>query len=479
MIGKHVLEIGSTDWIKGMSEGDDISNGGFSNLSDQVNIATVPGVLYAPATVVDSDTDTRLTAGIIASCPDMNVISPDKRLVVTSDGKGYRYDGTKLTAAGIALTAGKTWTSGFTDMVTFAGEAYISSKESITRWQNDNTIDAGASWPVTFTNSNVPHPGLIYQDRMYWADKNLLLIQSTIGDAVAPTTILTLSADQVIIALGIDPGTGLMLISTSNVLDMSATVTTTPRLILYDGNSPTYLKSSIVDDVILGFHSVGGNVFVGYGKKIGYLTGSGIGFLQGLKNATLSNDDLPYKHHFTSIGNTLYVIDGKQIMAYGDVLPGQKVFYYAQSNAVNSNKYTAIFDAGSGKIGYAFATTKFYTMDTTSVATTSGMTFFTNKYSFPRPVIINGIYIEYADAVANNEDNRNLFYQSEDKQTGFQILNVVNGTHLKNTSGANVYFIDNIGGFLNNKLRMLQFRYNATGNNYGLKRILVYYTPAE
>lgn len=376
MDGKHQLIFDASDLVRGVSTSAELSDGGFSPDTDNVNLTAVPGVLYIPAASVDSDTDTRLTDGAIASCPDMTFTSPNNRLVVSADGKGYRYDGTKLTAAGIALTAGKTWTSGFTDIVTFAGEAYITSKESITRWQNDNTIDGGADFPFAFANSTVPHPMVVYENNLYHADKNLLLIQTTAG--VAPTTVLTLSADQMIVALGVDPVSGLMLISTKNVLDVSGTISTINRLLWYDGNSAKVSKSVFIDDAILGFQNVGGAVLVGYGNNVGYLSGSGIQWLRRLNNVTADNTQLPYKHHMTSIANTFYVLDGVQIMAFGEILPGRKVWYPAWSNPVNSNKPTLLCEVGSKKLGIGFATTKFYTFDTSSIATVGSMTLHTN-----------------------------------------------------------------------------------------------------
>jgi hypothetical protein len=224
-----------------------------------------------------------------------------------------------------------------------------------------------------------------------------------------------------------------------------------------------------------------GNTFVGYGNNLGYINGSGISFLRKLKNVSLDNAQLPYKHNFAHVGNTLYVLDGLQVLAYGETIAGRKAFYYVFTNNTNSNKPTMLAEVGSGKLGYAFATTKFYTFDTTSVASSNTISFHTNKYDFERPVYLRSVYVEYADAVVNNDNNRALYYRSEDLQTSYQILRVQNqtSTSLKNESGASVYFTDNIVGFTSNKVRSVQFRYNADTVNTGLKRIVVYYDPAE
>lgn len=478
MIGKNTLEIIGPDQLtRGVSTGAEIADGGFSSETDAVNLLAVPGVLYAAASVVDSDTDTRLTGNIIATCPDMAATSPTNRLAISDDGKGYRYNGTKITAVGIALTAGKTWTAGMADIVVGFSEAYATSKEAITRWQNDDTIDAGADFPFTFSNQTVWHPAIVYENNIYYGDGNLLLVQTAAG--VAPTTALTLATGQIIIALGIDPGSGYMLISTTNVLDISATLTSINKLLWYDGNSLKVLKSALIEEPILGFHCVGGMVYVGYNNNVGYLSGSGVQWLRRLVNVTADNTQLPYKHHMAHVGNTFYVLDGLKIMAHGEVLAGRKVWYPALTNNTNANKPVCLADVGAKKLAIAFATSKFYTFDTSSVATSNSITFYTNKITFPRPVYIRGFYFEYADAVANNDDNRFFYYRNE-AETLVLMRNAATDSIIKNTSGGSVYYFEcPTNGILDDKVRMFQGRYIASGTNSGLRRVVMAYDVAE
>ncbi len=473
MIGKHQLVIDASEWTRGMSSGPNVSDGGFSPETDGVNLATSPGAIYASAQAVDSDTDTRLTGNIIASSPDMALVGVDNRLLVADNDTYYRYNGTKIIAAAYTGGTASTLAAGFSDIITYRGEAYVSAKERIKRWQNNNTItDLGS-----FTTSTVPHPMLVYENNFYAGDANLLLQATAVN--TMPTTILTLDANQIIMALGIDPGTGLMLISTVSTSDTSDTLPTISRLLWYDGNSLKVVKSVIVEDTILGFHTNGGTTFVGYGKNLGYINGSGISFLRKLKNVTNVQAELPYKHHFASIANVLYVLDGLQILAYGEIQAGRKIFYYCFKNNANSNKPTFLAHGGSGKLIYGYATTKFFSFDTTSVSTTNTMSFFTNAYDFPRPVFLRSVYLEYDDAVPNNDNNRGLAFLNEAQGLGYVPLIIQGGIALKNASGASVYFLENIIGFTKSKVRFVQFRYNTDTTNLGLLRIILYYDIAE
>lgn len=477
MIAKKELIFDASNWIKGMSSGANIADGGFSNETDGVNLTYDPGVLYASAVGVDSDTDTRLTGNVIATSPDMALVGVDNRLLVADNDTYYRYNGTKIIATPYTGGTASTTAAAFTDIITYRGEAYVSCKERIKRWQNNNTItDLGS-----FTTATVPHPMLVYENNFYAGDANLLL--QAVAVNTMPTTILTLDVNQIIMATGTDPSTGLMLISTVSTSDTSDTLPTISKLLWYDGNSAKVTKSVIVEDTILGFHTNSGVTYVGYGKNLGYINGSGISFIRELKNVTNVQAELPYKHHFASIANTLYVLDGLQILAFGEIVTGRKVPYYCFKNNVNSNKQTAIGYGGNGKLVFGFATTKFYSVDTTSVSTTNSLTVYSNRINFPRPITLTGAYVEYASAIITNDDNRSLYYQTEDLQSGFLLLRVqgtTTGSGLKNISSSSVYFIDNVIGFTPpNKMRSLQLRYLASSVNSGLRRIILYYNQYE
>ncbi len=485
MIGKHVLEINMSDLaIRGMSSTDNITDGAFSPLTDAVNLIASPGALYAPTLPVDSDPDTRLTGNIIATSPDDDHLSSYSVKIVTDDAKYYRYDGTKITEVALRTDGTNTYNSSLCDMITFgsSGQAvntFVATAANVVRW-----YEGGGVFTVNFigfTNTTYPHSAIVYENNAYYSDKNLLLQQAASNSATT-STVLTLGTDQVIMALGIDPGTGLMLISTTNHLQVSDTQRNINKLLWYDGNSLKVVKSVIVEDMITSFQSVGGTVFVGYGTSLGYINGSGISFLRKLNNVSLNFAQLPYKQRLTTINKTLYVVDGNQVLAYGEVINGRKVFYYAFKNNISPNNViTAIFNAGNGKLGVVFSTSKFYIFDVSSVASTNSMAFYTNQYSFPRPVFLRSAYIEYADAVPNNDNNRNL-YLIDDTQTTTILVKQGNDTStaLKNTTGANVYNQDNIIGFREKgKTRTVQFRYNTNGTNIGVIRILLMYEPAE
>lgn len=486
MIGSQQLIIDWKNFTAGMSTSDDIQDGGFSPKvtvssaeQGQVNLISKPGVLYGSGTATDADPTTSiLDAEIIAGTQDHNTSDIDSGLFVADNGTFYKYNGTRTQYPNEASAedSANTFQEGFTDAMTFAGASFFTSKEKITKWSGASTFDHDYTTSA-FTNTTYPHPNTVFENNGFYGDKNLLLRQTSV--TATPTTILTLSSDSVIIALGIDPGTGKMLISTTNNLNISNTLPSLNRVLWYDGFSNKVSKSIIVEDAVLSFRSLGSAVMVTYGLNVGYLNGSGIQFLRKLNNAGLIQDELPYKHHTAVIGNTYYVVDKNQILAFGDVLPGKKVWYHAWeavSGPGTSADIRAIFPVGSNKLAISVETNDLYVFDVT--ASGGRIRFATHKYNFERPVYIRSAVIEYADAVANADNNRNLYYSSDAFATETELAIEGNTTAtLKNETGGTVLQQENIIG-VSAKTRIAQFRYYSAVA-YGVKRIIIYYDYAE
>ena len=465
MIGSKQLVIDASEFLKGMSVNEELADVGFSPSTEGVNLTKTPGVIYAPAIQVDGDSDVILDDEIIASCPDHAAASPSDRLVVTADGDFMRFNGTKLLDVTGGQDTTQTYAKGFTDIVNFAAETYATSKEYLARWSGTQTFNFQFA---ANTNAALPHPLVVFENNLYSADGNLL--KRMTGAAAAPATILTLATNEFIQALGIDPTSGKILVSVVYGQNISGLISRTNKVLWYDGFSNKVIKSIVVEDMVTAFHNHSGNVVVGYGTSLGILTGSGIRFLRKLNNVSLLSTELPYKHNFASIGNTMYVVDKTKVLAYGPVF-GNNIFYYAMTNKVNSNAIDCIFNAGSGKLGFSTATSKFYTMDTTSVATLNKLNFYTNFYSFPRPILIRRVYLEYIDLVASTA-NIALTVQWEDRSNPFS-LSTEDGTL------TNVRFVDYIGVTDDKKIRSLQVTVSNTTENDGLKRIIVYYDFVE
>lgn len=471
-LGKKLFQINYPDFVKGMSSSDVLSDGGFSPLTNAVNLLGTQGAVYQANSAQNVS---GLTGQMIASCEDPS--GTYARLYVSSD-TGPQDGRFWSLSTGIALTqrgstdSSANYIQGRTDMIAAFGEAYTTTDATIVRWSSigsSNTFDFSF---VTGLNSFVPHPALFYNSFAYYGNGNVLLRQSAAG--VAPSAILTLPAGVVIVALGVDPGSGRMLMSLIGQPNISDTVNSGCSVAFYDGFSPQVDRYVQVDDMVTAFPSTEGALYAAYGQSLGLWNGSGITYLRTM-NVDFDNTQLMYKHHFTSIGSTLYVIEKTKIIAYGPVRQkGPNVFYPALSGA---NNLTNIVNIGQNILTLSFATSQLFTLDVKTAGDQySTLSFYSNSTDFDDEYWIRRIRIIFATNVPNNISPGNIQLINESG------LIAVGGDGsgiygLTNTSGTSLAFKDLLN--VNQRVKMLQLNVMMGQGNYGIRRVIVYGEPAN
>lgn len=476
-VAKSTIIFDWRDFVRGMSRSNEMQDAGFSPEFStiagdvpQCNLQFEPGVIHAAPTEVDGDGDNTLTDEIVCSCPDYDITgNADKRLVVTADGKYYRYNGTKLGAA--LQDDGDTYNAEISQMIVFDQATFVSSLTELHKWSATDTFDnAFAAFTVT---AGCPHPLLVFEGNLYIGDGNVL--KRMTDNAATPTAILTLEDEDYIFALGIDKGTGKILISTSGGgQNVSAVHVKRPKLMWYDGFSNKVSKYVHTEDTILGFLTIGNTTFVGYGQSVGYISGSGVQFLRRLR-VNRAQTEMPYQNRMTNIGNTLFVAEDHRVLAYGEIIPGQWAWWcvaIAISGTTLKDVYT-IFPVGDNKLGVSYDTTTFSTFDFDNA--TGILRVRSNKYAFDRPVTVRNTIIEYADAVPDEQNTFGLSLALEGYGQGSsRDLSVRGNTsaNLANETGGSIYIQDDIGGAEDVKGRQVQFQLSNSGVAIGVRRIL-------
>lgn len=488
MIGSKSIEINADNFLKGMSSSDYMNDGGFSNISQAANIYKTPGLLYGVPPITDETDD--LTDELIANCEDPRVYTTgaapyDKifsRLFVDNAGNYYGWD----SSGGLDLietdgTNPTKYADSKTYMMGFGqNTVYVTNAVGIVEW----TISTGTLSEsfYTFTGSYaavVPHPCIVYENNAYYANGNVLLRQTSVGGT--PAEILTLPAEQVIVALSVDPGSGKMLISIVDGLNASGTEYRIARVGYYDGFSNKLSKVVRVDNMITAFKPCGGTLYVCYGNKFGYWTGSGIVFLRKL-NITLSSAGLVYDNRITNIDDTVYLIEGSKILAYGEVAGRRmKVFYYVHTELENGAELTlpmtCVVNLNNTTLGYCFinnsSVEKFKTIDLSSTSSVGTSLYWrTHKYTFPKPVMFNAVEIEYGIALPSDNSVVGVLSVRDDTQTGTLLDG---GTGVQTTrSGLYQYTLT----YPTIKTRSIQLSYTFS-LQYPIKRITIFYNDVE
>lgn len=479
MIGKYTLEIGQKEFFDGMTSSETSADGGFSNRLEKISLYDV-GVLRAPGSFTDR-TGSTLNGNVIATCGDAKIsaIGNDKNFV-TDTGRFYSYISNTAT---LRQTGAKAYSTANTDIIQFQTDTYCTSETDIARLIQSNLTQPDANWESWWTvtktraalSTGFRHPMVVFENALWIADGNLL---HKWDGTTATYGFLTLSSEQAIIALGIDPSTGKMLISINESFNASDTKPAISKVLLYNGYSNKPDRAVIVDDMVTSIYPMGGTVYMCYGNKFGYWNGTGITLLRRLSNVTLVVDSLVYKHKITNISNTLYLIDGTKILAYGEIVPGKKVFYYAQKpqDVYTATYITALANCGNNQLGafyYDGTNKKLMSFDVTYTGAStdySTTVFYSKRYQFPRQIQVRGIYVEFADGVANNTTPGLVALDSN-------YLSSNSFSSLVNDSGATIYSISRVAT-TNVKFREIQLQYSFN-TSAGVKRFVIDYDIVE
>lgn len=479
MIGRNQIQLGAEQLMSGMSSSDFATDGALGVESYGLNPFSVPGALYALAT--PANISTNVVDNIIASCEDSQSVTALNRTMIGDGANFYTYNGSAITKV---HTGTGTYQAGATDMVAFAGNTYISQTTDITKWNTSAATYNEVFWTSTLSKSfgSTIHPLLVYFNHLYIADGNLIHSLKSDGSTVdtdLPALPLTLNTNDIITALGIDPASGLMMISIQTAVNKSDTLSSKYYVGLWDGASAYLYRRIPVNDLVTAFYNVEGTVYVGCGNTLGQWNGNGVTFLRTLKNAGLSSTDLPYKHHFANINRVLHVIDGPVVLSYGAVIAGKKAFFYTafeQDNTPPSNHLTCLFPAGSSGGGerlgisyYTGSTYKCCTFDFASTSSGSAQLYFNNIY-FPRPIFVRRAKIITSGITTNSGVGGFSIKTEFNSQTEVRAFNVL-------AAASPRYVFDQDFTIL--KCMGIQPILPFSGQGYGIIRIYIYYDVAE
>lgn len=482
------IEIDFKNFTEGMTTSPDTQDGGFSSETYNISIMGDVGVLRSSNVLTTRLTSTSgyFNGNVIATSGDARIsaVGNDK-VFITDTGRFYTY---KSNVSTLRQTSGgsKTYTAATTDIIQFRGDTFCTSQTDIARLIQSDLTQPNADWESWWTVTQAKtalvsvyrHPMVIFENSLWIADGKFL---HKWDGTTSTHGFLTLSDEQSIISLAVDPSTGKMLIGINESLNASNTVPAVSKVLLYNGFSNKPDRAIIVDDMVTAMYPLGGTVYMFYGQRMGYWTGTGIQFLRKLRGVTLDANYLIYKHKVTSIANTLYVGEGTYVLAFGEVQPGKKMFYYPQrASGAALGFFSAIGYVGNNQLGlfYDDNTNKnLVTFDVTyNTAANNGtnispITFRSLKYKFPRPIRLLGIYVEYADGVTNGTTPGTISIIDDN-------LNSFSFGSLLNSSGATVYQQYLNKTVLNQKMRKFQLVYSAD-HAVGILRFLVEWEYAE
>lgn len=409
MIGEFQIQLGAEQLVSGQSSSDFATDGALGNTSIGINPFVTPGIIRG--TLNAGDTSTNLVDNAVASSEDATG-NLNARLMVGSAANYYTIDTNGNITKVFTGSDTSNYVSGRTDIDIQSnnagiGNAFVTHGTDIAMWNGSTTVTeswwttiaykSGTTHPSALTAN--PHPLLNYNTNLWVADGSQL--HNIIPDAAIIATpsicvnvnVFSLDLFTTIYALGIDPATGLMLISFQDVTNQGDTISSKYFVGLYDGYSTALRRKIPVDDLVTAFQNVGGVVYVTYGPKIGMWNGNGITFLRRLMNVANTSSTLLYKHRVSNISNVLLVADGQTLLAYGEPVGGRtKTWFNIGISLGAADKITCISPLGNNIVGIfnLFTVGSIFNLRRYDLSSPSGTSFqlaYNNIY-FPRPIFV-------------------------------------------------------------------------------------------
>lgn len=497
MVGKFQVQLGADQLMSGMSSSDYATDGALGNTSSQINPFVTPGIIRATYLLGDTS-GSPLVDNIVASAEDATG-GLKARLAVGDAANYYTIDTSGTMVKVFTGSDTSNYVFGRTDIGIQSnnagnGYAFVTHGTDIAMWNGSTTVTENW-WTTTayYTGTThppalktVPHPLLNYNTNLWVADGSQL--HNIIPNAAIIATpslavnlsVLSLELFSTIYALGVDPATGLMLISYQDVTNQGDTISTQAYIGLYDGYSTGLRRKIPVDDLVTAFQNVGGTVYVTFGPKVGYFNGNGISFLRRLNNVVNSSSTLLYKHRVGNVSNILLVADGPILLAYGDPIGGKvKAWFNMGLSFGATDKITTISPLGNNQVGiFNFATFasvfNFRRYDLNSVLGISFSNAFNNIY-FPRPIYVRRMRIITTGITHTNAGN-DISVNIIDEKNNTLAISTTNST-IAVPNGTTKYVFD--FDYSQGKCQAIQINVNASSNPWGLIRVIIYYDIAE
>lgn len=474
-ISRNQIVIDQNNFLAGMSSSPYAQDGGFSNESINVNLLANVGILSGTPLSSTVDISHSPTSNMIASCD--NTAASESEIKYFSDDMGYYYSltGSTLTRLGQDTHSGSTYTAGQASILQYLGSTYFTNAWGVAQASGHNLSTFTNNFQQwTSTNANlVPHPMLLFNGYILFADGNKI---AQYDGSSYTTALLTLAANESIVAMSLDPSSGRILLAVNEYAAGQNSSHTQSYLALYDGASPsTLVKRVPIEEQVTSFLQVGATVFVFYGQNMGYFNGSGITFLRRLANNVFGNNTLPYPAHVCSIGSTIFVIENNNVLAYGPVSGSKNpVFYYVlQEGSVNSSGITLICNLGANMLCTAFEdiSSIFHLNSSNLTATSSnnGLDFRSLSMGFPRPIFVRRIDIECQNSVAANTIVGILYSYDQDGNSKEVVIT--------NTAAVAKYRFE--VNWDNIRVHRFQMRFVSDGFNNPVVRFIIRYDVAE
>lgn len=331
-----LITIDFKNFILGESSTDRNPDRGFSPLSYGLNLIKEKGTLYFGES--ETDRSTNLEGDAICMAVDASFLGNDQ-YVLDDEGKFYTLNGATLTKR--QTDSVKAYAVGTSDMLQFQGNAYATSQTDVAFLAGTNLSSIDNDWWTTTRghsalSSAYRHPLEVVEDTMYLANQNNI---STWDGSTSVENAMSLPPDVNVTTLRRHPDGRHLIAFCGITANYSHTRGGGGKIYIIDTVTLEWIREIPIESQVEGSRLVGGVVYVTYGGKCGYFNGDGLSWLRDLTAGSTT-----YSHQISNAEDILLIRDNKDVLAYGDLGGGGKVWWRAYRTTANS--YTAFTALG-------------------------------------------------------------------------------------------------------------------------------------
>lgn len=486
-----VITIGAKDFIKGTSISDNLSDGGYSNKNKGNNLLAKVGCLNPKPSFTDLGTNIKNNA-LAMTMPSFNSnISGDFLFVTQQEPTGGtpatpEFGASFYTSNPISLkqtdTGGsaRTFRQDITDMVVYSGNTYVTSDVNIAKLTGSTMSGLDATWwsvGASALTGTAPHRLLVWDKKLWITDEFSLHNYNAVGDTFTED-VLDLSGGQlnVITAINNYEATGDMILATAPNITINTNHNS--KILIWDGFSPTPNREIHTSGYITTFFNHAGLTYVFYNNIFGVFNGSGITPIRKLdlsQSISVPDQQYIYPQNVTSIGDTIYIAENKNILAYGPLYSGgPKIFYYPYER---DNRIHSILGFNGSELAISSGTTedtftiKLGTIDVTDASAISDWV--SNVYDLPSNSIVNKIEVLFESLLTDNDQIDISIYSSDNPNAA---TTPANGQIVETTVG-------NISQYtiraIDRQTASVQLLVQWIAGSTPIRQIKIYYSPIE
>jgi len=455
------ISLDAAQWFKGVSTTNDLSDGGFSPNSKPLNLFATPGVVR-PSSGVTSSSSQFSAGGVFGWATPPGAATTQYCLSSNASLDGTVFSASASSVGSVSTVygpdTGRDYAAGYSDLVYYKGSYYWSSKTDIAK---DGDFDWWtATLGLTALGSTDYHIMFVYGDILYITDGRY--VHSWDG-STGTYNALDLPQDYRITA-GTVFNDAIYLAADLFQDNSAGSRTGTARIFTWDGYSPSWLSEEKIDEHISVLHPYGGTLFLATGTHFGYFNGKAVIPLRLLTSVVL-------KHQITTVRDVILIVQGANILAYGNPIPGRQRFFSFPNQAdgtiqgIHALLSTGVYSGSVGSTQIRF--------DLLGVGTTSAdCPFEMNKVSLGEYALIKKITVELYNAVASGE---NIAITYTDSAGGSRTVGTISNTA---HNGLREVVFD-VGNELPTFTVQPKINFVSGGNTNGIRRLHIDYDFSE